>query len=405
MNNKKTEVILYEPEFRINITDNMVSVGSCFSDEISGILEKKSVCILSNPFGTIYNCHSIHNVFDAIFTCKKYATGDLVFESGKYVSMDHATFFDSDHSEKALSLINASISKSFAYFNNADVFIITPGTSVVYVYKKTGNIAANCHKLPHELFERKILSVEENANLLRDTVKLIRSRRPDAKIIFTLSPIRHTPQDPVENGLSKSFLRSAIAEVVAETKTAYFPSYEILMDELRDYSFYKKDGVHLKKKTIGEIIDRFIRNFFAGNFLAFINEYENCSAFLLHNPSNPGSIEYLKALKKNFEKLCGLDKIKKSPVIEKDIIISVIRMIDNSYECSLESLVDSQLKKFLVLLIGILVKGEPVLDEEALKYENRYYKKLGKVKRRIMAAYYRNIGEFKKSTEIMFGKE
>jgi hypothetical protein len=400
--NKKIEINLSEPEFKIGLKNNIVSVGSCFADEISSFLKKKSVIILSNPFGTIYNVHSILRTLEIIFGGRSFGKDDLVFENGKYMSLDHTTEFDSQDPEAVLEKINDRMSVCRDAFAVSDTFIITPGTSAVYRYEKNGKIAANCHKLPGGLFTKRMLTVEENVKILRTIVDLINENTKVAKIIFTLSPIRHNPSDLVENSLSKSILRTAISLVVNGSNTVYFPSYEIILDELRDYSFYGRDGIHLRKKAVKIVAEKFINLYFEKDFLAFIKEYDHCRRNLGHRPFAPHSSDHMKFLKDTLVKLCSLHGLNGSQIIERDIIKIVLRIIRYSgNEISLDSLQDGQFKRFLKMLACCVNDAPFEIDDGAIGYENASYKKIEDLKRRIYAKYHHNKGDFGKSSGIL----
>jgi hypothetical protein len=401
---KKMEVIPTKPGFKINIANDIISLGSCFSDEISHYLLKRSVEICSNPFGTIYNCHSIFRTIEMIAGCKKISKEDLIMQDGMFISLDHATKFDSPDIGDVMGRINGCVEKYSGLFNKARVYMITPGTSIVYHFKKDGRIAANCHKLPADLFERRMMSVEENTKLLNRIISLIKKNNPAAKIVFTLSPIRHTPHDPVENNHSKSILRTSIGNVINDDDIVYFPSYEILFDELRDYSNYRKDGVHLKEKAVIKIAGKFVDSYFEKDYLAYMNEFENCQKFLSHKPHDPHSSAYIDMLEKTMTRLISLNNLKTSSVIEKKIVITMKRMLKyggmiNDRDILL--LPEGKFRNFLSVFLNVYAKRTDSMNEKDLEYENRHFKKLSILKRHILATYYYHKGEYEMSSKII----
>ena len=155
-----------------------------------------------------------------------------------------------------------------------ELFVATPSSSVVYVYNRTGKIAANCHKIPGSEFNRRLLSVAENLAALRILTLKIHEINPDCKVIFTLSPVRHYPGELVLNSRSKAHLLTAIHACIEEFPQlcCYFPAYEIVMDELRDYRFYKEDMLHPAEPAVRMICSRFIRTFFNEKAIGHIQE-------------------------------------------------------------------------------------------------------------------------------------
>jgi hypothetical protein len=399
-----TKIQMVKPCFSIDLSDNIFAIGSCFSSEISKYLIRKGIEVSSNPFGTIYNSYSIKKCLDIIINKKEFKKEDLIFEKGKYFSFFHSTGFDSKNEDFTFNKINSNIIKNYEILKNSSIFILTLGTSVVYKEKKNGEIVANCHKIAESYFEKRILSVQENIEYINDSIYNIKKINRNAKVILTLSPIRHTPQNLSENQYSKSILRVAIENVINNIDIFYFPSYEMVMDEFRNYKFYKNDGVHLKKNTVERIMDVFENVYFSESLRSYLKTFSGCKKIRKHKPFSPDSKEYFELLKKNILTLINLGNKKKSLLIEKEILICAKRLISLFYLNSelsdffSSNLIDyTNLKDFLVNSLKIY-RNENI-DNLNLEYVNEFYKNFDNYKSMILTRYYVNVKDFDKLME------
>lgn len=408
---KRTPVTIYEPAFSISVTDTIFSTGSCFSHEIAAYFKKHGVYVLSNPFGTIYNTYSIYMVFERIINNYRYTKDDLYCANDIFFSLEHATAFDSTDCNKTVDAINATITKAYAYIKKCTVFILTPGTSVVFMYNQAQRIAANCHKLPHSLFSRTLLSVDENSEYLRNTVRLIRSCNPDAKIIITLSPIRHNSGDLTQNSLSKALVRAGIEQVLHDDdKTCYFPSYEIVLDELRDYSFYSKDLLHLTDEAVDYVVQKFRKTFFDATINNYIKEYGGVKKILLHRPKEPYSHKHLAALKKCLLKLNELYQLKKSSIITYTVFIVAKRMIKYFYhDPDVNDFLQEQLARYKPLAalfkVAYMIKNNHIKNLNEKKFMSFVKSaQIQKYKKMLLFEYYKGARKYKKLLAIILKK-
>lgn len=291
-----TQVSLPKPPFTLTYTDNMLLLGSCFAESIGQKLSDYKFSVDVNPFGPLYNLYSIHAALKILQKQKVYTAQDLVAYEGLYHSMDHHSRFSAPTAQECLSAIHARIKKSYGRLKETQVVIITLGTSYVYLQKDSGKIVANCHKLPDKLFERKVLSVEEQTIMGEQLVSLLTKINPNIRIIFTVSPIRHWKDGAHANQLSKAALLLAIDKIIQKDahRITYFPAYEIMMDELRDYRFYADDMVHPSQLAVNYIWERFCESFVAYETLSAMKEWENIHKALQHKPFNPQSEAYRK---------------------------------------------------------------------------------------------------------------
>jgi hypothetical protein len=252
-------------------------IGSCFSENLLNLLEKCGFDVVQNPSGIIYNSYSISQVVARAADEHYYSENDFFEHNGLRHSWEHHGRFSHAALKTAVGNANLALEKFRGKLKTADAIVLTPSSSVVYCYE--GNIVANCHKVNNNEFERRILSPEENREYLNQAVKNIKKLNKNIRIIFTLSPVRHYPGDLVLNARSKANLLSALHEI---PDCIYFPAYEILHDELRDYRFYKADMLHPSEQTVELICARFIKTFFSKEAINIIEQKLSETKLLNH---------------------------------------------------------------------------------------------------------------------------
>ncbi len=249
---------------RIRYGDSVLMVGSCFTDHIAKRLERYKYRIRQNPFGILYNPVSIANSLHRIAEKKYYAARELVFHAGLYHSMDHHGSYSGTNAEDVVQSINLAIDEAHDHLAGSKYIFISPGTSRVYRLKDTGNIAGNCHKMPQARFENSMLPFQEIQAAFEQIHQLVKGISPAAYLTWTVSPVRHIRDGLVENQQSKSLLLLASATMTKEHENnAYFPAYEIMMDQLRDYRYYAKDLVHPSEEAVDIIWDLFGEHYLA----------------------------------------------------------------------------------------------------------------------------------------------
>ena len=241
----------------------IASIGSCFSEELVGELLACGFSGAQNPNGILYNPVSIADAMEHVVQGENY-TGEDFFEfNGMYHSWLHHGSFSSLDLDYAVDACNRSLANFRRTLAKAGVLIVTLSSAVVYIEMEDGLIVANCHKLPGTAFFRHLLTLEQCEESLRRIAGGVREYNPGCFVVFTLSPVRHYPGNLVVNARSKALLLTAIHEVCRDMDgTAYFPAYEIVMDELRDYRFYKEDMIHLSPLAVRMIADYFISSCF-----------------------------------------------------------------------------------------------------------------------------------------------
>lgn len=270
----RTEVEIRNSEIKIEKSDKIFSIGSCFATEIHQILSNGQIQSLNNPFGTIFNPYSIRNEFEFLKSKKKFDEKDIISYKDKFISLDHHSSFDGQNLEAVLSKINNNIVDANLFLKESKWVIITFGTSYIYEFLPKQKLVANCHKIPGKFFNKRLLTSNEIQQSILETIQIINEFCPsDIQILFTVSPVRHSKDGWTENNISKSLLISNLYEVIKyEQNCHYLPVYEIMMDELRDYRFYKEDMLHPNQQAVNFIFDKFKNAYFFDDCIDFVQE-------------------------------------------------------------------------------------------------------------------------------------
>jgi hypothetical protein len=255
-----TKINIPKAAFSITHQDKLLLLGSCFTENIGHYLKQFQFQANINPFGIIYNPISIFGNLDKIIQHKIYLENDLLLHNELYLSLDHHGQFSGTDKTDVLSTINSKITQSNADFKSTKFIIITLGTAFAYTHLEQNRIVANCHKIPNNAFEKRLLSIEE----IKSSFNSIKKKLNDKTILFTVSPVRHWRDGAIENQRSKSILIESIHQLIAENSNCfYFPAYELMMDELRDYRFYAEDMLHPNTVAVKYIWERFQDTYFS----------------------------------------------------------------------------------------------------------------------------------------------
>lgn len=259
--NFRTEVAIKDEGSGISYSSKIMMLGSCFTTEIGGIMQEYKFDVMINPFGTLYNPASIYSALKRMAECRYFSEKEVIQTNPtdanspkKYASFSHHSAFARLCPQEFLSNANTQLKESAEWLGLSDTLIITLGTAWVFINNQSGEIVSNCHKRVANEFTRKLLDVEECTQLLTSVANMF----PDKKIIFTVSPIRHFKDGAHGNQISKGTLLLAIENVIGKCGWCrYFPSYEIMIDELRDYRFYAEDMVHPSHLAVKYIFEKF----------------------------------------------------------------------------------------------------------------------------------------------------
>lgn len=301
----RTEVHIPNSEKKISVEDKIFSIGSCFAKEMTDILQKGQLQTLNNPFGTIFNPFSICHAIQKLHDFQKYTEEDLITYQGQYLSLDHHSSFNTPYAHKTLEKINQQIEIGNHFLQETNWIIITYGSAFIYEFLPQHKLVANCHKIPQKYFQKRMLSTTEIKNSIQQSIDLLKDICPEnLQIIFTISPVRHTRDGIIENQYSKARLINALHEALeGQEHCHYLPIYEIMMDDLRDYRFYKEDMVHPTPQTVQYIFEKFSKAYFQQETLQFISENFKILQGLEHRPSDENSPKHKEFLSKIYDRI------------------------------------------------------------------------------------------------------
>ncbi len=291
----RTEVELPSKQLEINHSHKIMLFGSCFAENIGAkLMENKFHCD-RNPYGILYNPYSVFKALYNLSEGKPYEKEDLLFWNGMWHSNMHHTSFSDASQEVCLKNINTRFLRAQQWLHDADYLIITFGTAYYYILNGNHEVVGNCHKRSECLFTRTLLEWNsEEWKFLHYVLKQILELNPKLKIIFTISPVRHKKDGMHGNQLSKSTLMLCVNDLLKHScgRSFYFPAYEIMMDELRDYRFYADDMLHPSQMAINYIWECFSISYFNADTTRIIIEWEKIRKDLGHKPFHVNSLEY-----------------------------------------------------------------------------------------------------------------
>lgn len=307
--NFTTKIPITQNANPIDYNSKIVSFGSCFAENMGDKLLYYKFQTQVNPFGIIFNPFSIEKLIERVVLQRYFTKDDIFFFNERWHCYEvHSELSDAD-AEVFLSKLNQILLDTQKQLQQATHIIITYGTSWVYRHIETNAIVANCHKVPQKQFSKELLSIDSIQKAIQNTVSLIATLNPKCNFIFTVSPVRHLKDGFVENQVSKAHL---IAAIYATTNTKqqtlnYFPSYEIMMDELRDYRFYADDMIHPSPMAIDYIWERFAATQIAASAITTMELVQTIQKGLAHRPFNPYSKSHQKFEANLKEKIATLE--------------------------------------------------------------------------------------------------
>ncbi len=306
-------------DLRIDHKSNLVFIGSCFADNISAQFASRKFKVQANPFGTVYNPLSIAQMVKNIAEGKVYGDTDVFQDvcrdnghgDNLWHSWDAHSSLSGHTREECIDKLNAATMQTRDFLQKADVIFVTLGTAFVYYLKDSGKPVSNCHRQDPNLFTRRMISVEEATDSIRETVTSIRQLNPNTHIVFTVSPLRHMSDGAHNNTLSKATLQLAVNSAISNITTVpsassgtfpavdYFPSYEIVMDELRDYRFYSDDMIHLSKTAEAYIFERMVSAYCderTREDMAKVEKFLKMASHRIQDESAPATQDFLKKI-------------------------------------------------------------------------------------------------------------
>ena len=276
----------------IDYSSRIISIGSCFAENMAEKIDYFKFEITVNPFGILFHPMAIEKMFTRIVENRLFTQDDIFYYNEQWHSFDVHSSLSSPNKDELLLLLNNIIEKSYSKILSGTHVIITLGTSWVYKSKKSGNLVANCHKIPQKHFEKELLSIKIIEKSLENIIDLLRKVNPKLEVVFTISPVRHIKDGFSENQRSKAHLIAAVQNFLETNNlggVTYFPSYEILLDELRDYRFYAENMLHPNQLAIDYIWKRFADTNISESSIFVMQEVDGIQKALHHKPFYPES--------------------------------------------------------------------------------------------------------------------
>ncbi|WP_317900085.1 GSCFA domain-containing protein [Aurantibacillus circumpalustris] len=282
-------------DFEINHKDTILLMGSCFAENIGTQLINSKFRTCVNPNGILFNPTSIYNCIEA--AVHKSATDEsfILERNGLYYSYMHHGSFSSENKNQLLGKLNESVNSTHDFIKKTNVLIITFGSAFVYHHKTLNETVANCHKQASSNFEKRLLEVDEIVKTYVSLISEVKVLNPEIKIIFTVSPVKYLKEGVEENNLSKATLILSINKLVKENANCfYFPAYELVNDDLRDYRFYKEDLAHPNQQAVDYIWQKFSDCYFSNKTIDLNQQINRLQLALNHKPMRESSLELAK---------------------------------------------------------------------------------------------------------------
>lgn len=327
--NFTTPVLLNIEQFpKFSYDTSMMTLGSCFSSNIGDKLVSSKFNCVVNPYGVLYNPASIASVLNKLLNAELHDERDIFMHDELWNSWMHHGSFSTPSKEDLLTNINDVLQATRKQMKTLNALFLTFGTSWVYQLKEENRVVANCHKVPERNFNRYKLSVQEILLIYQELIDRLILQNKELKIIFSISPIRHIRDGLVENQLSKATLLVATHELcrLYPSNCFYFPSYEIMVDELRDYRFYTDDMVHPTTMAINYLWEQFKSVFFEKETIDLILACEKIFKDLNHRPLKPNSNQYIRFLEHLVEKMEQITKKRPTLDFRKEIELCLIKL-------------------------------------------------------------------------------
>jgi hypothetical protein len=307
--NFTTKISIPKSTKPIDYNSKIVLLGSCFTESMGEKFEYFKFKNTVNPFGIIFNPVSIERLIERVVNQIQFSPNDIFFHNESWHCYEVHSELSHSNKNEFLKILNTIIEYTYQQITQSTHIIITYGTSWVYKLSSTNEVVANCHKIHKNQFNKEILSVKTIAKSIQNTIDLIQKLNPKVNFIFTISPVRHIKDGFVENQQSKAHLISALPSAIYHLESAiYFPSYEIMMDELRDYRFYAEDMLHPNQVAINYIWIKFFENFVNEKEFLVMQQVCDIQKSLQHKPFNPDSESHRQFLSKLQSKIALIQK-------------------------------------------------------------------------------------------------
>jgi len=302
--NLSTSASIKKSEFKISHKSPVFLIGSCFTEHVGNKLLENKFDTFINPTGIIFNPISVVSALKNVFDQKEYLAENLSVHNEKWISFQHHGSFSSYNKAECLTRINTSIENAHQHIKKSKTIFITFGSAWVYEYESFG-VVANCHKIPNKEFAKRLLSVKE----ILTAFNQIKEALKNFNVVFTVSPVRHVKDGLHENNLNKATLLLAINNLVEQHPNYhYFPAYELVIDELRDYRFYKDDLVHPTELAVNYVWEKFMNCYFDSGTQSLIEAIQKIKLAANHKPFNFESKEHQLFISKQISLMNDLSK-------------------------------------------------------------------------------------------------
>ncbi|OEJ99091.1 GSCFA domain-containing protein [Flavivirga aquatica] len=312
--NLQTKIPLEKtPKKLIDYKSNVLLLGSCFSENIGKKLTYYKFKNVQNPFGILFHPKAIEALISDAVKDKEYSESDVFYHNEQWHCFNAHSKLSHSYKEDLLIDLNKNVRLTHKQIKESTHIIITIGTAWVYRFVETGKVVANCHKVPQKQFNKTLLSVDAICESLNNITDLVRKVNDKVSIIFTVSPVRHLKDGFIENTKSKAHLITAIHRYlnqetsIVDGELFYFPSYEIMMDELRDYRFYKEDMIHPNQTAINYIWEAFKNVWILESVSKTMEDINTIQKGLKHKPFNPKSQAHQKFLQNLQDKIKNIE--------------------------------------------------------------------------------------------------
>ncbi|QHT69264.1 GSCFA domain-containing protein [Rhodocytophaga rosea] len=303
----RTELVVKPFPVQLSLDSRILSVGSCFAEVIGNQLKTNKFKVIINPFGTIFNPVSLTSLLETSLTSKKVTASRMIESLGIWYHYDLHSSISASGQDKLIGMIEEKMEQTAHFIAQADWIFITMGTAFVYQFQDSGEIVANCHKMPSRLFTKRLLEIHEITEAVHALYNQLIKLRPQVRLLLTVSPVRHIKDGILENQVSKSILRLACHQLTQQfDHIYYFPSYELMMDDLREYRFYKQDLIHPSGMAEEYIWDKFVHALVDIPTQAFIKEWQTIRQALAHQPFHPETATHQQFLRQTLAKLKAL---------------------------------------------------------------------------------------------------
>jgi GSCFA family protein len=296
----RTQIPIQKSNHQLDYDSKVVSLGSCFAAHIGDKFTHHQFRNVANPFGIIFQPLALAEIIRFAVTQKIFTDTDIFEHNGIWHSFAAHSSLSNTNRDQLIETLNNATQQLHDALSEASHLILTLGTAWAYKHNESSEYVANCHKVPQHQFSKELLSIADISGSLRDLISSVHTVNPDCHIIFTVSPVRHIKDGFVENQHSKANLISALHDKLASADASYFPSYEIMMDELRDYRFYAEDMLHPNQVAVDYIWQRFKDTYISESAYAIMDKTGNIQKGLSHRPFNPDTAQH-KAFRENLQ--------------------------------------------------------------------------------------------------------